>query len=123
MDKLQVILDDAGHPAFAVLPWYEYERLMKGDAEALLSDEEIFDRAKSEGNESFPIEVADHLLAGKNAIQVFRKHRGMTQNELAAATNINPVYLSQIETGRRNGSTKTLASIAKALGVSLDDLT
>ena len=47
----------------------------------------------------------------------------MTQNELALETNINPVYLSQIETGRRNGSTKTLASIAKVLNVSLDDLT
>jgi transcriptional regulator with XRE-family HTH domain len=62
-------------------------------------------------------------VAGKNPIRVFRNHRGMTQIELAAAININPVYLSQIETGRRNGSTKTLASIAKALNVSLDDLT
>ncbi len=122
MDKLQVILDGAGHPAFAVLPWHEYERLTKGGAEAPLSDEEIYDRAKLEDDESFPIEVADQLVAGKNAIQVFRKYRGMTQNELAAATNINPVYLSQIETGRRNGSTKTLASIAKVLNVSLDDL-
>ena len=123
MAKLQVILDDAGHPAFAVLPWREYERLIKGGAEALLSDEEIYDHAKSEEDESFPIEVADQLVAGKNPIRVFRNHRGMTQIELAAAININPVYLSQIETGRRNGSTKTLASIAKALNVSLDDLT
>ncbi len=101
MGNLQVILDDAGHPAFAVLPWHEYERLMRGDTDALLSDEEIYDHAKSEENESFPIEVADHLVAGKNPIQVFRKHRSMTQNELSAATNINSVYLSQIETGRR----------------------
>ena len=122
MHEPRVILDDAGQPAFAVPPWHEHERLMKGDAEAPLSDVEIYDRAKSEENESFPIEVAGHLAAGKNPIQVFRKHRGMTQNELAAATNINSVYLSQIETGRRSGSTKTLASIAKALNVSLDDL-
>ena len=123
MAKLQVILDDAGNPAFAVLPWREYERLIKGGAEALVSDEEIYDRAKSEEDESFSIEVADQLVAGKNPIRVFRNHRGMTQIELAAAININPVYLSQIETGRRNGSTKTLASIAKALNVSLDDIT
>ena len=63
MAKLQVILDDAGHPAFAVLPWREYERLIKGGAEALLSDEEIYDHAKSEEDESFPIEVADQLVA------------------------------------------------------------
>ena len=48
-------------------------------------------------------------------------HRRMTQNELAAA-NIHAVYLSQIETGKRTGSTKTLAAIAKALNVAVDDL-
>ncbi|MYC96429.1 MAG: helix-turn-helix transcriptional regulator [Caldilineaceae bacterium SB0661_bin_32] len=35
---------------------------------------------------------------------------------------MSPVYLSQIETGRRVGSAKTLASIAQGLNVSLDDL-
>ncbi len=122
MDNLQIIFDEAGQPVFAVLPWREYERLAKEDNEALLSDEEIYDRAKREESESFPIEVADHLLAGKNPIKVYREYRGMTQNELAAATHINSVYLSQIETGRRAGSIRTLASIAQALDVSLDDL-
>ena len=123
MDRLQVIRDDGGQPAFAVLPWREYQRLVKEDADALLSDEELYDLAKREESESFPIEVADSLLAGGNPIKVFRSHRGMTQNELATAANINKVYLSQIETGRRTGSAKTLASIANALNVSLDDLT
>ena len=92
MAKLQVILDGAGHPAFAVLPWREYERLIKGGAEALVSDEEIYDRAKSEEDESFSIEVADQLVAGKNPIRFksFRNHRGMTQNELAAAIEHQP---------------------------------
>ena len=46
----------------------------------------------------------------------------MSQKALAAATDISPVYLSQIEPGRRVGSAKTLASLAHALEVSLDDL-
>ena len=46
----------------------------------------------------------------------------MTQGELAAAAGIHPVYLSQIETGKRSGSTRTLAAIAEALGVTVDDL-
>ena len=122
MNKTQVIFDDLGQPAFAVIPWREYERLSNGDAESLLSDEELYDRAKEEGGESFPAQVADRLLAGENPISVYRNHRGMTQGELAAAAGIHPVYLSQIETGKRSGSTRTLAVIAKALGVTVDDL-
>ena len=123
MNNLQIIHDDAGQPMFAVLPWQEYVRLSKERAaEAVLSDEEIYDLAKEEESESFPIEVVDRLLSGVSPIKVYREHRGMSQKELAAATNISPVYLSQIETGRRVGSAKTLASIAHALEVSLDDL-
>ena len=79
-------------------------------------------RAIAEKGESFPIEVVDQLLAGKNPISVYRNHRGMTQTALAAAADINAVYLSQIETGRRTGSAKTLAALAKALRVTVDDL-
>lgn len=122
MNKAQVIFDDAGRPAFAVIPWREYERLADGGLEALLSDGELYDRAKSEGGESFPVEVVDRLLAGENPTRVYREHRGMTQGELAAAAGVHRVYLSQIETGKRKGSTKTLAAVAEALGVIVDDL-
>lgn len=122
MDKPQLIFDDSGQPAFAVIPWREYERLSNGEAEAALSDEELYDRALAEGGESFPAEVADRLLAGESPIRAYRSHRGMKQGELAAAAGIHPVYLSQIETGKRTGSAKTLAAIAGALGVAVDDL-
>ena len=46
----------------------------------------------------------------------------MTQQELAAEAGINTAYLSQIETGRRSGSTKTMAALARVLNVSVDDL-
>ena len=122
MNKPQVILDGAGRPAFAVIPWREYERLSNGEAEALMSDEGLYDRAKAEGGESYPVDVVDRLLAGENPVRVYRNHRGMKQGDLAAAAGIHPVYLSQIETGRRTGSTRTLAAIAGALGVTVDDL-
>ena len=96
--------------------------MSNGDAEALLSDEELYDRADAEGGESFPAEVVDRLLAGQNPIRVYRDHRGMTQGALAAAAGIHPVYLSQIERGRRTGSARTLAAIAEALGVTVDEL-
>ena len=54
MNKTQVIFDDLGRPAFAVIPWREYERLSNGDAESLLSDEELYERAGAEGASPFP---------------------------------------------------------------------
>ena len=118
----QIILDETGKPAFAVIPWLEFLQLMPGAADAALSDEALYDEARGEGGELFPAELADRLLAGESPIAVYRAHRGMTQKRLAEAAGINPVYLSQIETGKRTGSLKTLAAIARALGVEPGDL-
>ena len=118
MSKPQIILDAAGQPAFAVIPWRDYEEAV----ETMLSDEQLYDRAKAENDESFPIDISDQLLAGQSPVRVYRNHRGLTQRELAAAAGIHTVYLSQIETGKRTGSAKTLAALAKALQVAVDDL-
>ena len=122
MAKPQVILDDGGNPAFAIIPWEEYRRWSEENAEAELSDEELYDQAMAAGEEFFPIEVADRLLAGENAVKVYRSYRGMTQRNLAEVAGINAVYLSQIERGKRTGSARTLAAIAGALGISVDSL-
>ena len=118
----QIIVDEAGKPAYAVIPWREYERLVPDAAEAVLSDEALYDRARAEGGELFPAEIVDRLLAGENPIRVYRGYRGLTQKRLAETAGINPVYLSQIETGKRAGSLRTLAAIAEALGVGAGDL-
>ena len=122
MNKPQIIRDNAGTPAFAVIPWSDFQTLVGGNAEAILSDEELYDLALAAGEESFPSSVVDQLLSGANPVGVHRRHRGMTQAALAAAVGIGAIYLSQIETGRRTGSTKTLAAIARALNIDLDDL-
>lgn len=90
--------------------------------QTMLSDEALYDEAMAEGGEFFPGEVADRLIAGENPIRVYRTYRGMTQNQLAEAARINPVYLSQLETGKRAGSLRTLFAIAKALDVDRGDL-
>ena len=123
MSEPQIIYDDAGQPVFAVLPWREYQRLTnRQNDDACLSDEELYDLAQTEGGESFPLVVAERILDGESPISAYRNYRGMTQQELAAAAGINAVYLSQIETGKRAGSAKTLASLARALNVTMDDL-
>ena len=61
------------------------------------------------------------ILDGANPIKVWREACGLTQQQLADTTGISKPYLSQIETGKRKGSTEKLVAIAKALHISLED--
>ena len=122
MNQPQVIYDANGQPAFAVIPWEEYERLTYEEPETSLSDAELYDRAMEEGDESFPIDLAHRLLAGQNPVVVYRTHRTMTQADLATAAGIDADYLSQIESGESAGSNKTLAALAHVLNIDVDDL-
>lgn len=127
MSKTQVIFDEKGKPAYAVVPWADFEKYFPSALKPALdmrdmSDEELFDRAVAAGEEAFPAEVADRLLNGDHPVRVFRDYRRLTQKELAEKVGINAMYLSQIETGARDGSTKTLCALADALKVDLDDL-
>lgn len=122
MTNPQIILDESGNPAFAVIPWQEFNQLAKAYSEIKMSDEDLYDQARIDNEESFPIEVLDHLLAGDSAIKVYRNHRNMTQKQLAQMAGINVVYLSQIERGQRTGSTRTLQAIARALNIEIDAL-
>ena len=90
--------------------------------QAMPGDEALYDEAKAEGGALFPAEVVDRLLAGENPIEVYRTYRRLTQKQLAEAAGIDPVYLSRIETGKRAGSLRTLAAIAKVLDVDPGDL-
>lgn len=118
----QVIFNEEGRPAFAVIPWQLYKRLKAFDPNFELDDGELYDSATVVNEESFPIEVVDRLLAGESAVKVYREYRGITQKRLAEQIGINVVYLSQIETGKRTGSTTTLAKLADTLNVDLEDL-
>ena len=51
-----------------------------------------------------------------------RKNAGMTQVELAKATNLSRSYIGDIEKDRYNPSVSTLQAIANALGVSPGEL-
>lgn len=51
-----------------------------------------------------------------------RDELGMTRKELAEATGLSYPYVAQIETGYRLPSSRHQVPIAKALGLSLDEL-
>lgn len=61
-------------------------------------------------------------MEGQNPIKVWREYRQLTQRQLAEAVGMSAPYLSQIETGKRTGTTEVLTAIAKVLKVSLDDI-
>lgn len=77
----------------------------------------------AEDDESdLPLDVLERLLDGEHPLKVFRRHRALTQKELADLTGLNATYLSQIETRKRRGSTRVYRRLATALGVDIGDL-
>ena len=120
--KVQIINKD-GKPEWAVLPYETYQRMIE-DSE-MLQDIRDYDEAKKaieDGEELIPSEVAYAILDGKNPIRVWREYRGLTRQQLAGAAGISVPYISQIESGKRKGSTEVLSAIARALDLALDDI-
>jgi putative transcriptional regulator len=58
----------------------------------------------------------------KNRIREVRKKKGLKQVDLARIVGVFQSEISEIECGRRKPSIYLAKKIAKALGVSLDDL-
>ena len=118
------IIKKNGNPEWAVIPYKEYLRLV-AEAE-MLQDVRDYDAAieaiEDGEDELIPANIVYAILDGQNPIRVWREHRGMTQQQLAEAAGISTPYLSQLESGKRTGSTEVLTAIAKALNLTLDDL-
>jgi DNA-binding XRE family transcriptional regulator len=109
----------------AILPRKEYEALAAKAAEA---DEDIGSarlvaRARKEiaaGTPLIPKKVVDRIANGENPLRVLREWRDMTQLELSSKTDIGQGYMSDLESGRRKGTTTALKKIAIAMNVPLD---
>ena len=110
-----------GRPAYARVPVREWHRLVRRLERAEdLADVEAYDRAKARGGEAYPIEIFERALDGESRIKLFREHRRLTQAQLARRAGISTLYVSQLETGRRAGSARTLRRIADSLSVDID---
>lgn len=121
--KAQIIEKD-GQPEWAILPYEEYRSLLE-QAEGV-ADARDFDRAQANlaaGEELVPAALVDRLLTGEPPLRVWREHRGLTQEALAAQVGITKSYLSQLEGGKRGGSLPVLRRLATALALDLEDLT
>ena len=109
----------------AILPRKDYETLVAKAAEAEedIGTARLVARARkeiAEGGSLIPKEVVDRIADGENPIRVLREWRGATQMYLSRKTDIGQGYISDLENGRRKGTTEALKRIARVLDVPLD---
>lgn len=105
----------------------DYEELVKqAELAEDLADAEsvrVFHEKLARGEEELiPLEIVNRLIDGENPIRVWREHRGLSAKKLAEIAGISAAYLSELETGKKEGSLSTFKNIAMALRLDLDDL-
>ena len=67
-----------------------------------------------------PDRVARKLFGGN--LRRLRRERGLTQERLSGHSGLMQSYLSEVEAGKRNISLDAIATIARAMGVSIAQL-
>lgn len=119
----QIIVSPTGE-RLVVLPEADYRALVDAAEDAVDRDAvRRFREALAAGvEELIPSEIADRLISGESPVRVLREYRGLSTTQLAAAAGLSQPYIVQIEGGTRAGTAESLAKIAAALGVAVDDL-
>jgi DNA-binding XRE family transcriptional regulator len=69
---------------------------------------------------ALPAAVWAAIESGELPIRAIRKHRGLTQMEVAERAGLRQGYIADIEAGKKKGSAASLKAIAAALDVPLD---
>lgn len=108
----------------------DYELLGNDKAVISLKDFELmqdmiaYDHAKAEQTEEdlSPIDIALHISEGESPLKVYRKHRNLSQKELSTHSNVPQGLISEIETGKKQGSLNSLIALSNTLKVTVDDL-
>lgn len=81
----------------------------------------VLDRMSDE--ERFPHDFVVRLCSGEEPrLRVWREYRGFSGRKLAEAVGISSAHLSDIETGKKDGSIRVLKRIADVLNVTVDDI-
>ncbi|HIF03045.1 MAG TPA: XRE family transcriptional regulator [Nitrospinaceae bacterium] len=97
------VIEENGKPAFAVIPYKEFLRLVEPEP-------------------TIPHEVVSMTIREElSLITAWRKYMGLSQVEVAKRMGITQAALSQIEHAERN-KPKTLKQIAKALDLTIEQL-
>jgi hypothetical protein len=111
----------AAHPKIKVL-----DGLPRGPREQVDEDADdvgIYDARKADlaaGGVVLPPGVSAAVLRGDSRLKAVRKWRDKTQQYLEFKTGIGQGYLSDLESGRRTGTSETIAKLAHALNVPME---
>ncbi len=117
----QLVYGPGGEALYALVPVVEYERLKRA-AEDIVDIKAANEALLGDRADLIPAEVVHRIADGENPVRVWREHRGLKGVELARAAGISPAYLSEIETGKKDGTFRTMTAIGHCLGLPLDDL-
>ena len=99
-----------GRPAFAVVPWGEYEKLIR-----------FRDNAGSDI--WFPQSVVEaNAVREESLVKAWREYFGLTQKELAKRAGIQQPALARLEAGTSKPRASTLKKLAKAMDLSIAQL-
>lgn len=114
-------IEKKGKPQYAIVPIDIWEEIR--EKAEMADDIASYNEAKA-NDDGFrvPSCIVDGMLAGEHAVFSWRTERGLTLEALAEKSGLSKAYLSQIESRKRAGTTKTMRAIAKALNVPLDVL-
>ena len=108
----------------AGLPLYDEivsARKKNADPRASMSDADLI--AEAEDDEYLPFEFAESLVAGqKSPIALWRRYRGLTQEQVASNCGVSSNYLSMIETGARSPGLRLLKRLAYVLDAPIETL-
>ena len=99
------IIEQNGKPAFAVIPYDEYLKL--------LPDEDV----------TIPHEVVGLVVKkGMNPVKAWRTYLGMTQADVAKKACISQAALSQMEKSENKLRTATIEKLARVMDLSVEQL-
>lgn len=106
-DGVQILRDESGHPAFAVLPFGQYQALLSGR-----------DQIKPTVPNAVVNAVFDREIS---VISAWREHLRLTQAEVAERMGISQAAFAQMESVKRPRKA-TLEKIAKAFDLDVAQL-
>ena len=87
-----------------------------------LADIKALDQSVADPRPGFPSEVVKRYIAGDNSLKIVREWRGLTQTALADLAKVNRVQIGDIESRNKSASVATMARLAAALEVDIDDI-
>lgn len=118
------ILEHNGKPAFVVMPFAEYEKMLEPfeDAQDAIRIEQLLNAVASGAEELFPAKLVNALASGGNPIRLLREYRAMSTADLAAACGVTKAHMYQLKTGKRSMSIEVLRNLSHMLTVEADML-